>query len=234
MAPVIVPSGLERGATIVCRLPAMMLHDPVRRSAALLVAAVLAVPFLPGLVLAHAELVTPSPADRSTATGSVAVVSGIYSEAMKRAGSSLVVKDATGVTVAKGTVDPADDTRMVATPTAPLVSGAYDVEWTAVATDGHVERGRWTFKVAVAATPSPTPVPTAVPSAAPTIQPTAAATPVAITPAPTPGPTPAPTASGGSSGSGADVLLSIIVALIVLSGGAAYLLTRRNRPPDPT
>ena len=47
-------------------------------------------------------------------------------------------------------------------------------------------------------------------------------------------PTPVPSADGSSTGSGSDVLLPIIVALIVLGAGAAYLLSRRNRPPDPS
>ena len=122
-------------------------------------------------------------------------------------------------------MDPEDDTRMVATPAAPLGSGTYTVESTAHSSDGHTERATWTFTVAVAPTPSPTPVATAAPSAAPTAAP--------ATPLPSVAPTPVPSADGGSTGSGSDVLLPIIIALIVLGAGAAYLLSRRNRPPDP-
>ncbi|MEA2611763.1 MAG: hypothetical protein QOG32_1489, partial [Chloroflexota bacterium] len=40
-------------------------------------------------------------------------------------------------------------------------------------------------------------------------------------------------AAGGTTGSGtSDVLLPIIVALIILGAGAAYLLSRRGRPTD--
>jgi hypothetical protein len=156
----------------------------------------------------------------------VAEVSGIYSEAMTPDGSSLIVKDASGATVAQGTVDPEDDTRMVATPAAPLGNGTYTVESTSHSTDNHTERATWTFTVAVAPTPSPTPVATVAPSAPPTAVP--------ATPVPSVAPTPVPSADGSSTGSGSDVLLPIIVALIVLGAGAAYLLSRRNRPPDPT
>jgi methionine-rich copper-binding protein CopC len=204
----------------------MMLQNSIRRVATLFFVATLALFLVPGLVLAHAELETATPADKSTVTEPVAEVSGIYSEAMTPDGSSLIVKDASGATVARGTVDPEDDTRMVATPAAPLGSGKYTVESTAIATDGHGERATWTFTVAVAPTPSPTPVATAAPSAAPT--------PVAATPVPSVAPTPVPSADGSSTGSGSDVLLPIIVALIILGAGAAYLLSRRNRPPDPT
>jgi len=222
-----------RGFANLCRLAAMMLHIPVRRAAAPILGAGLAVLVLPGLVLGHAELVTPSPVDKSTVTEPVTVVSGTYSEAMKADGSSLIVKDATGASVAQGTVDPTDDKRMVATPTAALGSGVYAVAWTAVATDGHVERGKWTFTVTIAPPPSPTPVPTAAPASTPIARPTAAPTPLAVTPVPSIAPTPAPSADGGQTGSAGDVVLPIIVALIVLGAGAAYLLTRRNRPPDP-
>ncbi len=144
-----------------------------------------------------------------------------------------------GATVAKGTVDPANTSRMMATPATPLGTGAYAVAWTSVALDGHVERGTWTFKVAVAPTPSPTPVPTVAPSAAASATPAATAstapTPVPATPVPTTAPTPSPSADGSTTGSGGDVVLPIILALIVLGAGAAYLFSRRGqRPTDAT
>jgi len=194
----------------------------------LFLVAAMAALLAPALVLAHAELETATPADRSTVTEPVAEVSGNYSEAMTPDGSSLIVKDASGATVAEGTVDPEDDTRMVATPSAPLANGTYTVESTAISTDGHAERATWTFTVAVAATPSPTPVATEVASAAPSATPT----PVPATPVPSIAPTPVPS-DEGSTGSGSDPLLPIIVALIILGAGAAYLLSRRNRPPEP-
>ena len=55
-----------------------------------------------------------------------------------------------------------------------------------------------------------------------------------VSPPPSPSPTPAPSAAGDPAGSSGDVVLPIIVALIVLAAGAAYLLSRRSRPPDPT
>ena len=171
---------------------------------------------------------TATPADKSTVTEPVAEVSGIYSESMKPDGSSLVVKDASGTQVAKGGVDPANDTRMVATPDAPLGNGTYTVESTTLAEDGDIAHAIWTFTVAIAATPSPT----AVPSAAATAAPSAAPTPVPATPVATVAPAPSPSGDGSTTGSGSDVVLPIIVALIVLGAGAAYLLTRRNRPTD--
>jgi len=212
----------------------MSLSRRAHRIAGLIPAAALVVLVLPGVALGHAELKTPSPADKSTSTEPVTVVSGIFTEAMKPEGSSLVVKTAAGAIVAQGTVDPADDTRMVATPATPLPTGSFIVEWTSVALDGHVERGTWTFAVAVASTPSPTPVPTVAPTAAATTAPSATATRAPATPAPSAGPTPVPSAGGDTTGSGGDVVLPIIVALVVLGAGAAYLLSRRNRPTSAT
>lgn len=207
----------------------MMVQIPVRRVMAVVLIASLAVGAVPGLVRAHAELVTPSPAGRSVTPPPVTEVSGIYSEAMTATGSSLIVKNTGGTVVAQGTVDTADDTRMVATPAAPLGLGSYAVEWTSVALDGHVERGTWTFTVGIA-----TPVETATPSVAATAGPTSTTTPATLAPTPSTGPTPAPSAGGSTTGSGGDAILPIIVALIILGAGAAYLLTRRNRPPDAT
>ena len=128
----------------------MMLQIPIRRLVMLFLVAIAAL-LMPALVLAHAELETPTPADKSVVPPPVSEVSGIYSEAMKSTGSSLVVKNTSGATVASGTVDPEDDTRMVATPATPLGTGTYTVEWTSVASDDHVERGTWTFTVGIAA-----------------------------------------------------------------------------------
>ena len=182
---------------------------------------------VPGLVVGHSELQTPTPADKSSVTTPVTQVSGTFTESIKKDGSSLLVKDATGTTVAQGGVDPADDKVMTASPTTPLGNGSYTVQWTTIsADDGDLARGTWTFTMAVAATPSPAATTGASASAAPT------ATPSAV---PTVAPTPAasPSASGGGSdksGGGSDVILPIVIALVVLGAGAAYLLSRRGRP----
>ena len=179
------------------------------------------------VVLGHAQLETPTPADTSTVTEPVTEVSGTFTQRVKSDGSKLVVKDASGATVAQGGVDPTDAKRMVATPTTPLGSGAYLVEWTTISReDDELARGTWRFTVAVAPTPSPTPVATAVPSAS------AAATATAAPPSPSPtaAPTPIPSADGGTTGSGGDVILPIVIALIILGAGAAYLFSRRGRP----
>ena len=204
-----------------------MLQFPIRRLAAPAVTAVLLALVVPGLVAAHAELDTPTPADKSTVTTPVTEVSGTFTQRVKVDGSKLVVKDVTGATVAQGGRDPGDNKRMVATPATPLGSGNYLVEWTTIsADDDELARGTWTFTVTVAPSPSPTPAATAAASA------TAAATHSAAPSSapPTLAPSPTPSAGGTTSGSGSDVILPIIIALVVLGAGAAYLFSRRDRP----
>ena len=205
----------------------MMLHNPIRRLATGIMLAAVTLVLVPGIVLGHAELETATPADKSTVTEPVPEISGLYSESMKPEGSSLIVKDSTGAQVAKGTVDPEDDMRMVAIPASPLGNGTYLVESTSLSTDGDVAHATWTVTVAIVASPSPTAVPSAsvAPSTAPTAMP--------ASPVPSGAPTPAPSGDGSSTANGGDVILPIVVALVILGAGAAYLLTRRNRPTDP-
>jgi methionine-rich copper-binding protein CopC len=205
----------------------MMLRFRIRRLAAPAVTAMLLALLVPRLVVAHAELDTPTPADESTVTTPVTEVSGTFTQRVKVDGSKLLVKAADGTTVAQGGRDPDNNKRMVATPATPLGSGSYLVEWTTIsADDDELARGTWMFTVAVTPTPSPTPVATAPASAS------AAATPSAAPSSapPTIAPTPTPSAGGSSSGSGSDVILPIVIALIVLGAGAAYLFSRRDRP----
>jgi len=210
----------------------MIPHIPIGPHLVRVLAAMLAVLLLPGIALAHAELETPTPADKATVTEPVAVVSGTFSQRVKVDGSKLVVKLVGGDTVAEGGVDPSDAQKMIATPATPLGSGSYSVEWTTISLDdGELARGTWTFTVAVAPTPSPTQVRSAPPSAAPTAAPTASAAPT-VAPSPSAGPTPVPSTGGDTTGSGGDVVLPIVVALVVLGAGATYLLSRRNRPVD--
>ena len=218
----------------------MMLHIRIRRVAALVLVVMLAVLTLPEVAAAHAQLKTPTPADRATLTAPVSVVAGTFTQRVKADGSKLVVKLAGGATVADGGVDPEDPLRMVATPATPLGSGSYRVEWTTISLDdGELARGTWTFTVAVAPTPSPTPVATAVPTVVPSAVPSPTGkpevTPAAATPIASAAPTPSPSGDGSAAGGLGDAVLPIVVALIVLGAGAAYLFSRRgSRPTDST
>ena len=182
---------------------------------------------VPGSALAHAELQRSIPDNGETVTDPVTVVTGTYSQDLA-ANSKLLVKDASGATVATGTVDPGNVRRMVARPDAPLGNGTYEVQSTSVsADDGDIERVQWTFTVAVAASPSPTEVPsvsagTSSPEATQSVVPSASATEA-------PSPSPAP---GDSTSESSNVILPIIAALAIVAIGGAYLLNRnRGRTP---
>jgi methionine-rich copper-binding protein CopC len=182
---------------------------------------------VPGSALAHAELQRSIPDNGETLTDPVTVVTGTYSQDLA-ANSKLLVKDASGATVATGTVDPGNVRRMVARPDAPLGNGTYEVQSTSVsADDGDIERVQWTFTVAVAASPSPTEVPsvsagTSSPEATRSVVPSASATEA-------PSPSPAP---GDSTSDSSNVILPIIAALAIVAIGGAYLLNRnRGRTP---
>ena len=183
---------------------------------------------VPGSALAHAELQRSIPDNGETLTDPVTVVTGTYSQDLA-ANSKLLVKDASGATVATGTVDPGNVRRMVARPDAPLENGTYEVQSTSVsADDGDIERVQWTFTVAVAASPSPTEVPSvsagtsSSPEATPSVVPSASATEA-------PSPSPAP---GDSTSDSSNVILPIIAALAIVAIGGVYLLNRnRGRTP---
>ena len=91
----------------------------------------------------------------------------------------------------------------------PLDPGAYEVRWVSIADDGDVLRQ-------------------------PIVKFTVTPASVSSAPSRSLAPTSEPSGSGDSTGSGGDVVVPIIVALTVLGAGAAYLLTRRNRPADRT
>jgi methionine-rich copper-binding protein CopC len=200
--------------------------------AAFATALLLVVIAAPSVVVAHAALEVPIPADGATVVGTPTDVSGTFAQDMKTDGSSMQLRDAGGMVIATGGVDPGNVRRMVIPDLPALVPGDYEVRWTTLsAEDGELARGTWSF--AVAAPPSPTP--SLVPSAAPpspeptsTVAPSAAA-PSAAPPSPEPSPTAAPSAPDDGVGSGTDAILPIVIALIIVAAGAFYL-ARRSRP----
>ena len=199
---------------------------PVRRVRALVIG-LFVVLLLPGSVSAHAELQRAIPADGDTVSDPVTVVTGTYSQDLAP-NSKLLVKDASGATVATGAVDPANVRRMVARPATALGNGAYEVQSTSVsADDGDIGRVQWTFTVALAASASPSSEASPSPglSASPEATPSTASI---APPSASAAPSPAPSDSASSS---TDVILPIIAALAIVAIGGAYLLNRnRSRP----
>lgn len=195
------------------------IHGRGRLAALVAVLALLAVP---ALVSAHAELATSDPEDGATVEGTPGVIVADFTETLAD-GSGLVLSGPDDTRIAEGGIDESNDTRMSIEPP-DLAAGDYVVRWTAVAEDGHVERGSYSFTVTEPATPEPTP--TAAPSATPA--PTAVPSPTAAASvAPSPTPTP-----GAPAASTSDALLPILAAVILVAVLGGYLLNRRRSPPS--
>lgn len=200
----------------------MTLPDRVSMRLCLLVVAATLALMLPAAVAAHTELETATPAAGSTVDSPFdGPIRLTFSEELAD-GSKADLLDPGGDVVASATVDGPAAEMSFALDSA-LDPGDYEIEWTGVAVDGHVERGTIEFTVATSPpSPTPTPEPEPTASAAP------AAPPAEPTPSASPLPTPTPAEPGTSSAS--DVVLPIFFALLIVTIGAAYLLSRRGRP----
>jgi methionine-rich copper-binding protein CopC len=194
-----------------------------RRFLPALVAALLLGLVAAGPALGHAELEQSMPEDGEILAAPPTFVTLAFTEGLNAEKSSFLLLRAGGEEIATGSASADGETTMSATDLQ-LEPGDYVIRWTAVAEDGHVERGRLTFTVeAPTPSPSPTPAPTdASESLLPSPSPSPVATPTA-TPVPSPSADTTPVASGGT-----DVLLPIVAALAIV-GIVAYLVLRRGR-----
>ena len=176
---------------------------------------------------AHAELLETTPADGATVVGTPDELVAVFDDELVVEESSLSIRNAQGERLAVGGVDPNQPTHLLIADVPELAIGTYEMRWTAGTDDGHVERGTWTFTVAIATKTPGTPAPseTASPSAAATAS--AAPTP-SDTLAPTPSASATPTDPSGAAGN--DVILPIIAALAIVLIVAGALLSRRGRP----
>jgi methionine-rich copper-binding protein CopC len=181
---------------------------------------------LPATAYGHAELDTSTPAEGATVDGPFAEpIVLTFTEAL--AGESgAELRDSAGLVAATATLD--GDTITI-TPDAPLGDGDYAVEWTAIADDGHIDRGTVRFTVVVPATPEPTPTPSATPAASVAASATPAASPTATpTPVATPAASPAGPDETDTTGGSGDVLLPIVLGALLVGGLAVLLLRRRD------
>ena len=192
---------------------------PARSRVLALVAGALLALVLAGPALGHADLVSSDPEDNAVLDTPPTTITLTFSEGVAGK-SSFKLLGPGGDTIGTGGPAAAGDDAMTLDGLS-LVPGAYTIEWTSVADDGDIQRGKLAFTVSE---PSPAP---ATPSAAPSETsnvPTAGAFPA---PSATPAPSPSADTTPASS-SGTDVLIPIIVALVLVGGIGAYLL-RRNR-----
>ena len=180
---------------------------------------------LPAIAFGHAELDTSSPADGETVEGTPDEISADFTGTLED-GSTFELRSAAGDVVARGTIDPDDDQRMILDPPE-LEPGVYEIRWQAqaIGDDGHSSLERGTYEFTVAAAPTQPPTPSAPPSAEPSA--TATAEPPSAEPSPSASPSPDPTAAASTT----DVLLPIIAAVVILAVLAGYLLNRRRSTP---
>jgi methionine-rich copper-binding protein CopC len=197
-------------------------------AAALVVGAIAA----PTAVLAHAALVSSTPADGArVSSAQAAVVALEFDEDLDPTRSTFeVVPGGGGDALATGGPS-ADDLKAMSVGGLALAPGSYEVRWTAWTTsDGHMTRGIVSFLVvADAASASPAPSSAAVPSpaAAASVAPSALASPAALataTAASTAVASPVAPGSAPTAVTGSEVVLPIVAGLVVVIVLAVGLL----------
>ncbi len=180
----------------------------------------------PAGVFAHSELEKASPKDGAVLDTSPDEIVLTFSATLNTAKSSITLHDASGAQIAKGGVDPADDTVMRLSPPA-LAPGEYEIRWTSVSEDGDLLRDTLHFQVTAPPTAPPTPSPTIAPSVAPSASPSPSPSVTSAAPSPT------PSADGTPAASSTDILLPIVAALAVVVLLGAWLLRNRARGARP-
>ena len=119
-------------------------------------AAALAVAMTPMAALAHAALVSTSPAVGDTLEVAPEAVTLVFDGELVPDGTGLTVTDPDGVVVGEGELDlTVADRNQVAGRVEISEPGTYSVAWTALAADGHEEEGEFVFTVSAdAASPN--------------------------------------------------------------------------------
>ena len=209
----------------------MLRHLSSRPARAALLVAVSLLLAMPPAVAAHAEFDRSTPGDGETVQGSPRVIRAFFSEELAD-GSEMALVDKAGTTIAEGTIDPANPTRMRIDPPE-LEPGDYEVQWKAFADDGHLETGTFTFTVSAPITPQPSVPPSAQPTQNSPVSapPSGSALPTAsaeIAPSPTEGEATPPANAADTS----DTLFPIIAAVVIVAVIGGYLFMRR-RPAQP-
>jgi methionine-rich copper-binding protein CopC len=101
-----------------------------------------------GQVLAHAKLVSASPAQDQMAMPPPTELRLKFSEAIELKFTRVKVTGPDGKVIKTGTVklDPADKTTLIVPLTDPLSDGKYTVDWQAVSADTHKVKGTYSFE----------------------------------------------------------------------------------------
>lgn len=173
-------------------------------------------------VLAHAELATITPADKSTVPAPTTIVA-TFTQNLDPTKSSLTVVDAAGNVVAQGGTVGADKRTLTLPLTAALAPGEYTIRWASwSAEDNEGDRNTTTFTVSSGA-----PSPSAAPSVA--VSPSAEAS-ASVAPSVETTASPSPTGGSGTPASStSDAVIPIVVVLVVLALLGLWLLRGRSR-----
>lgn len=99
----------------------------------------------PSAAVAHAKMTTSTPVDGSTVAAGVSEIELNFSKPLRL--SMVHVRDASKHDVALKSALPVAFGTAVKLSTETLTPGSYEVTWTAVAEDGHVMKGAFTFSV---------------------------------------------------------------------------------------
>lgn len=193
------------------------------------------------VALGHAELEESDPPDGGSIDQTpYTMVARFGPDALDATRSRIVVRNSANQVVAEGAVTE-DDEFTMAVDLPALPPGSYIARWTAVGSDGHIERGNIAFTITQPpATPSPPPTPTAAPTptttgpAGPTAlpEPTPIGSPLPTatalpTPSPTPTATPAPQ-PGDDEPAATEILVGLLVAGGLIGALMYFLLRRRG------
>lgn len=185
-----------------------------------------------GTALAHAELVSSTPAAGSKLATAPSAITLVFSEEIDEQGSSFSVMDAKQAKVGGGMLDlnDLDHKTLAGTLNAGLADGVYTVAWEVITSEDQAkESGTFTFGVNADPGAQPTAQhdeATATPAAAAT--PTAAASGGAARPTPTAAAGGTPPTSLPSTGANDTGLLAfaLVAALLLLAGGMALYRSR--------
>jgi copper resistance protein C len=103
---------------------------------------------LGGPALAHARLLSATPAVNSMAMPAPTELRLKFSEGLelKFAKVKVTGPDRKAIETGPAKLDPGDNTVLIVPLTAPLVDGQYTVDWQAVSIDGHKTKGSYRFE----------------------------------------------------------------------------------------
>jgi methionine-rich copper-binding protein CopC len=182
----------------------------------------------PGLTLAHAELATVTPKDKSTVPPPTEIVM-TFTENLDPAGSRIVVVNSFGTVMAQGgEIDPSNLKQMTLA-VSNITAGPYTIRWTSKsAQDGDIARGTTTFTATAATAPPSSPSAAASASAAPSAS-VAASPPPSAAASDLASAAPSPSGGSGTTTSASDALVPVVVGIVVLGGLAWWLLRSRSR-----